>query len=98
MALGLLALTILLGTFVFHFTEHFSFLDAFLNSVLIMTGVGLVNGLNSSFGKLFTALYALLSTFIFYVTLAILFTPSLHRLLHRLHLDLEHQRDSQKKE
>lgn len=92
LAFLLLTLTILTGTLVFHQVEHFSVLDAFLNSVLIMTGLGLVGILNSPAGKMFTAFYALLSTFIFYIILAILFSPLLHRLLHRLHLDIDSQR------
>jgi len=86
-ALALLASTILIGTTVLHFLERFSWIDAFLNSVLIMTGLGLVNALTTAGGKLFTAIYALFSALAFYATIAIMLTPLLHRLLHRLHLD-----------
>jgi hypothetical protein len=94
-ALGLLTFNILVGTIVLYFAEHFSWMDAFLNSVLIMTGLGLVNVLNTPHGKLFTAFYALFSALVFYTTLAIIVTPLLHRLLHHLHLDIESKRRSE---
>jgi hypothetical protein len=85
----LLSGTVLIGLTVFHYLEGFSATDAFLNCVLIMTGVGTVGDVNSTTGKIFTGVYAVLSTLIFFTILAIIFTPLLHRLLHKLHLDLE---------
>jgi len=87
--LALLILTLLIGIIFFHSTEHFSWIDSFLNSALIMTGLGLVNILNTCSGKLFTAFYALFSALAFYTILAIILTPLLHRMLHHLHLDIE---------
>ena len=37
-SLALLVSTLLIGTISFHYIEHFAWIDAFLNSVLIMTG------------------------------------------------------------
>lgn len=85
----LLVFTLAIGTAVFHYAEHFSWIDAFLNSVMIMTGLGLVNSVNTSGVKIFIAFYSLCSAFVFFSILAILFTPLLHRLLHHLHLDEE---------
>lgn len=90
-AFGLLACTLLIGTAAFHYIERFPLIDALLNSVLVMTGLGLVNALNTPQGKLFTSFYALFSALIFYAILAIIFTPLLHRLLHRFHLDAERE-------
>jgi len=92
LAFSLLVITLLIGTLVFHYAEHLYWIDALLNSVLIMTGLGLVSAINTGFGKLFTIFYALFSTLAFFSILAILFTPLLHRLLHRLHLDMESRR------
>jgi hypothetical protein len=85
----LLVATLSFGTVSFHWIEHFRWIDAFLNSVMIMTGLGLVGGLSTSTGKLFTSFYALLSTLIFFAILGILIAPLLHRLLHHLHLDVD---------
>ncbi len=85
----LLALTILIGAVVFHSVEGLAWTDAALNCVLIMTGVGTLGIVNTQAGKIFTGLYSILSTLIFFTILAIIFTPLLHRLLHKFHLDIE---------
>lgn len=85
----LLFATVLTGAATFRYLEHFSWIDAVLNCLLIMTGVGTVGVVNTSAGKIFTGIYSLISTLIFFTILAIIFTPLLHRLLHRFHLDLE---------
>ncbi|MBF0522271.1 MAG: hypothetical protein HQL24_04355 [Candidatus Omnitrophica bacterium] len=92
LAFSLLVLILLIGTAGFHNIEQFSLIDAFLNSVLIMTGLGLVNSVNTPYGKLFTSGYALLSALFFYAILAILITPLFHRLLHRFHFDVDDKR------
>lgn len=86
---GLLAATLLIGTFAFHKIEGFAWLDSLLNSVMIMTGLGLTGAVTTHGGKLFTAVYAIFSTIIFFTILVILIAPVLHRLLHRLHLEVE---------
>ena len=88
-SLLLLCATIMLGMIAFHFTEKYSWLDSFLNSVMIMTGVGTVGVINTSAGKIVTGIYSLMSTLIFFTILAIIFTPLLHRLLHKFHLDVD---------
>jgi hypothetical protein len=42
---------------------------------------------HSEAGKLFAGLYALYAGLVFIVTIALVFTPILHRILHRLHWD-----------
>ena len=86
-ALLLLFGAFFLGTLGYHFIEHQTWMDALLNSSLVLTGLGLVNELKTFDGKLFTMFFCLLSPFVFYSILAILFTPLLHRFLHNFHLD-----------
>ena len=86
-ASALLIATISLGTIGYYFTEHQACIDGMVNSVLVMTGVGLVGDLKTVDGKLFTIFFSLLSPIVFYSILAILFTPLLHRFLHNFHLD-----------
>lgn len=85
----LLLVTLAIGTLGFHATEHYSWLDSALNSIMIMTGVGTVGNIVTRAGKMFTGVYSIVSTVIFFTILAIIFTPVLHRLLHKLHLDLD---------
>ncbi|MDE1921463.1 MAG: hypothetical protein KGJ09_05345 [Candidatus Omnitrophica bacterium] len=86
-ALVLLTGTLFLGCVGYHFIENQAWIDALLNSVLVMTGIGLENGLNTFNGKVFTIGFSLLSPIVFYSILAILFTPLIHRFLHSFHLD-----------
>ena len=85
-SLALLVATLLIGSIAFYAIEHFQWIDAFLNSVTIMTGLGVMGVVSTSTGKLFTAFYALLSTLTFFAIVGILVAPLLHRLLHNLHV------------
>ena len=69
--------------------EHLSWLDAFLNAAMLLGGMGPVNAPQTSAGKLFAGCYALYAGLVFIVTAAVLATPLLHRVLHRLHWDDE---------
>jgi len=91
-SLVLILLTVCIGAVAFHIIEKFSWLDAALNCVLIMTGVGTVGIVNTPAGKIFTGIYSVIGTLIFFAVLAIIFTPLLHRLLHRFHLDIEKEK------
>ena len=65
--------------------EHLSWIDAFLNSAMLLGGMGPVDPPKTDAGKLFAGVYALYAGLVFIVTAALLFSPVLHRLLHRLH-------------
>lgn len=91
LSLALVIVTVLSGMIAFHHLENLSWLDAYLNSLLIMTGVGIVGNVNTPGGKIFTGMYSLISTLVFFSVLAIIFIPLLHRLLHKFHLDLENK-------
>lgn len=67
-----------------HF-EHLSWMDAFLNSAMLLGGMGPVNAPQSDAGKFFAGLYAMYAGLVFIVTAALLFTPIMHRVLHRFH-------------
>jgi len=88
-SLMLLIATVLAGAIAFRYIEGFSWIDSVLNCVLIMTGVGTVGVTNTAAGKIFTGIYSVISTLIFFTILAIIFTPLLHRLLHKFHLDVD---------
>jgi hypothetical protein len=79
--------TLFTGTAVYHFAGGFSWVDGILNSATLMTGQGIFLPLNSTDLKLFTSFYAIFSTVVFFLILGILFSPLIHRFLHRFHLD-----------
>ena len=53
-----------------------------------MTGLGLTDSLHSNAAKVFTCFYAIASAVAFYMVLAILFAPLIHRFLHEFHLEI----------
>lgn len=67
-----------------HF-EHLSWVDAFLNSAMLLGGMGPVDPPRTDAGKLFAGLYALYAGLVFIITAGIMFAPLLHRLLHLFH-------------
>jgi len=67
--------------------EHLSATDGFLNTAMLLGGMGPVNAPVTESGKLFAGFFSLYAGLVFIVTAALLFTPLLHRLMHRFHFD-----------
>ena len=83
----IIVFSLLSGVLGYHFIEKLSLIDSFLNASMILTGMGPADKMNSEGGKIFAAFYALYSGVAFLSTIAIMFTPVAHRVLHILHLD-----------
>lgn len=83
--LGLLVLSLGAGMLGYMHFEHLAWRDAFLNAAMLLGGMGPVDPPKTDGGKLFAGLYALYAGLLFIVTAALLFTPIVHRLLHRFH-------------
>ncbi len=66
--------------------EGMSWIDATLNSAMLLGGMGPVDPLHTDAGKLFASFYALFSGIVFLVAVGVLIAPILHRLLHQFHL------------
>jgi hypothetical protein len=66
--------------------EDMGLLDAFLNAAMLLGGMGPVEQPTTPGGKLFAGLYALYAGLVFLIVAGIVFTPVLHRLMHRFHL------------
>jgi hypothetical protein len=69
------------------FFENLGWRDAFLNAAMLLGGMGPVNPPQTDGGKLFAGIYALYAGLVFIITAALLFTPILHRVLHKFHWD-----------
>jgi hypothetical protein len=85
LALVLLLVSLLGGMAGYAYFEHFSWVDGFVNSAMLLGGMGPVNMSVTTGGKLFAGCYALYAGLVFIITAALMFTPVLHRLLHRFH-------------
>lgn len=95
-ALGLVAFSLALGMAGYHFFENLSWLDSLVNASMLLGGMGPVNPLQTTAGKLFASFYALYSGLIFLVVAGVLFAPAFHRILHSFHLDAEDDEDADK--
>jgi len=65
--------------------EHLEWRDAFINSAMLLGGMGPVNPPQSDAGKMFAGLYALYAGLVFLIAVAIILTPVIHRVLHTFH-------------
>lgn len=79
--------TLLAGTIGYHVVDDFSWLDAFHQSSLLLSGMGPVRETLSVAGKIFDSVYALFCGVILLGATGILFTPFIHRILHRFHIE-----------
>lgn len=71
----------------YHFLEKMSWLDAFVNAAMILSGMGPLGSLQTSAGKLFAGCYALYSGLALVTTVGVVFAPVFHRFLHKFHLE-----------
>lgn len=95
---GLVLFSLGLGMVGYHGLAGLSWLDAFLNASMILTGMGPVNEMHSDAAKLFAGCYAIFSGVVFLTMAALVIAPILHRFLHRMHLDIETDEDEETKE
>jgi hypothetical protein len=85
--LGLMVGSLGIGIVGYVSLERFTIMDAFLNTAMLLGGMGPVNPPLTDAGKLFAGIFALYAGLVFVVSGAILITPVVHRLLHVLHWD-----------
>lgn len=86
-SLMLIVFSLGVGTFGYHIFAEISWIDSFYNASMILTGMGPVNEMITVKAKLFSSFYALFSGIAFLSTVAVIFAPIAHRLLHILHVD-----------
>ena len=67
--------------------EKLSALDAFVDTAMLLGGMGPVHLPVTHGGKLFAGCFALYAGLVFIATAALLLGPLAHRVLHRFHLD-----------
>jgi len=86
-ALLIILCSLAAGIIGYHVLERMPWLDSLLNASMILGGMGPVNELHTTGGKIFASCYALFSGIIFLVVAGTLLAPLMHRFLHQLHLD-----------
>ena len=86
LTLVVVAFSLAMGTAGYHYIGDLEWIDALLNASMILTGMGPVDPMKTSAGKLFAIFYCLYSGIAFLSLVAILIAPVYHRFLHHFHL------------
>ena len=84
---GLVALSLAVGMTGFHLTDGIPWLDSFVESAMLLGGMGPLHAPVTEAGKLFAGLYALYCGLVFILVAGLITAPVVHRILHRLHWD-----------
>jgi ABC-type Fe3+ transport system permease subunit len=84
---ALIAVSMLVGIAGYRFLENLSWLDAYVNAAMILSGMGPLHAPQSFWGKIFAGAYALYSGFAVLVIAGIAFAPLAHRILHKFHAE-----------
>jgi hypothetical protein len=81
--------SLLLGMAGYVWFEGLPWLDGFLNSAMLLGGMGPVNMPQTPGGKLFAGTYALYAGLVFLFAAGLIIAPVFHRILHKFHFDEE---------
>ena len=84
-ALSLIAVSLVIGMIGYHWLALQSWVDAFLNTSMLLGGMGPVGELPNAASKIFAGLFALYAGLVFLAVSLLLLTPVFHRVLHVFH-------------
>jgi hypothetical protein len=83
--------TLFAGIAIYHYVEGLGWPDAFLNSAMLLGGMGPVNMLHTTLGKWLAGFYALFAGLVVIVVAGTMLAPVVH------HLMVRHQHEAQRK-
>jgi len=84
-AFALLVVSIGIGMAGYSHFEGLPWRDGFLNSAMLLGGMGQVDPPKTNSGKLFAGFYALYCGLVFIVGAGLIVGPFVHRLMHKFH-------------
>lgn len=80
-------LSLLVGMVGYHLTERLGWVDGFLESAMLLGGMGPVHAPVTTGGKLFAGFFALYAGLLFIAIGGFVLAPVFHGILHRFHSD-----------
>ena len=92
LALVIVAIGLGIGMIGYHLFEKMTWIDAFANAAMILSGMGPLEPLHTDGGKMFAGCYALFSGLAFITISGIVLMPVVHRFLHKFHLEIEEEK------
>lgn len=81
----LVVMSVAIGMTGYHGLAGRPWVDAFLDTSMLLGGMGPVSTLPNNAAKIFAGLFALYAGLVFLLTAALLLTPVFHRVLHHFH-------------
>jgi hypothetical protein len=86
-ALSIIGVSLVVGMLGYRTLEGMAWIDAFLESAMLLGGMGPIHAPMSSAGKIFAGVYALYSGILVIGTAGIILAPLFHRVLHSIHVE-----------
>lgn len=86
-SLVLIVGSLAIGMAGYGYFEHLPWRDGFLNSAMLLGGMGPVDPPRTDGGKLFAGFYALYAGLVFIIGVSVVLAPVVHRVLHKFHWD-----------
>ncbi len=86
-AIVMVAGSLAIGMLGYGYYEHLPWRDGFLNSAMLLGGMGPVDPPKTDGGKLFAGFYALYAGLVFIIAISVAAAPVVHRILHKFHWD-----------
>jgi hypothetical protein len=81
----ILLVSIVNGMAGYQYFAQLSWRSAFLNSAMLLGGMGPVDAPHTDGGKLFAGLYALYAGLVFIVVAGLILVPLVHRVMYKFH-------------
>jgi hypothetical protein len=97
-ALSIIGASLVVGILGYRTLEGMAWIDAFLESAMLLGGMGPIHAPMTPAGKIFAGVYALYSGILVIGTAGIILAPIFHRVLHSIHVeDDEDEKKDEKK-
>ena len=87
LAFAVVVVSLAVGVCGYHYLDGLPWVDSLLNASMILGGMGPVDPLKTTAGKVFASAYALYSGLALIAVVGLLLTPILHRVMHQFHME-----------
>ncbi len=84
--LALVTGSLAIGMIGYRYFEDLSWLDAYVNAAMLLSGEGPLASLKTAGGKMFAGVYAIFCGIAIITSTAVIFAPVVHRIFHKFHL------------
>jgi len=83
LSFGVILISLFIGMTGYHHLEGMDWVTSYENASMILSGMGPVDTIHTTEGKIFAGTYALFSGIVFLIVMAIILAPLVHRFFHK---------------